>query len=270
MNLNYTFSKNLDTMSNISDVYNRGLSKNISANDVPHQLRITAQYVVPDLKNSFIPGTKNKFVAYVLSDWGLGTYLSYQSAPMLVRPTSNGTLPITNFLGRGPGGAQLKKNADGSYMNPWSVNWTDYDGNKHTDPLDINCHCFDPTKTVALNPAAWENVPNGQWGADQSRLRNYRGIRVPSENINFSRNFKIAREGRISLNVRVEFNNIFNRLILPNPVGATVASSFSANPTLFPASSPNAGMYSGGFGTFNVLSGVGNQRTGTYVARLTF
>jgi hypothetical protein len=269
LNVNYTFSKTLDTMSNISDVYNRGLSKNISANDLPHQFRFTAQYVVPDLKNSFIPGTKNGVVAYLLSDWGLGAYLSYQSAPMLVRPTSNGTLPISNFLGRGPGGAQLKKNADGTYMNPWSVDWTDYDGNHHTDPLDINCHCYDPTKTVAFNPAAWENIPNGQWGADQSRLRFYRGVRVPSENVNFSRNFKIAREGRISLNIRVEFNNIFNRLILPNPVGATVASSFAAQPTKF-TSGQNAGLYSGGFGTFNVLSGVGNQRTGTYVARLTF
>jgi hypothetical protein len=70
----------------------------------------------------------------------------------------------------------------------------------------------------------------------------------------------------------VEFNNIFNRLILPNPAGGlTVPAINQGNaPVLFPASSQNAGMYSGGFGTFNVLSGVGNQRTGTFVGRLTF
>ena len=147
-----------------------------------------------------------------------------------------------------------------------------------TDPLNINCGCFDPTKTIALNPNAWENIPNGQWGADQSRLRNFRGVRVPSENLNFSRNFKIAKEGRIQLNVRVEFNNIFNRKILSttgtgaqvlNGVTGPTVSNFAAAPTRF-TSGPNTGLYSGGFGTFNVLSGLGGQRTGTYVARLTF
>jgi hypothetical protein len=40
-----------------------------------------------------------------------------------------------------------------------------------TDPLDINCHCFDPTNTVVFNPYAWENVPNRQWGVDQRAFR---------------------------------------------------------------------------------------------------
>ena len=53
-------------------------------------------------------------------------------------------------------------------MSPWSVNWTDYSGNHHTTPLDINCHCFDPTTTQVLNPAAFTNVPNGQFAANQS------------------------------------------------------------------------------------------------------
>ena len=80
-----------------------------------------------------------------------------------------------------------------------------------------------------------------------------------------------AKEGRIQLNVRVEFNNIFNRMILPNPSGGTGAAVNQGSAAVFfPSTSPNAGMYSGGFGTFSVLSGVGNQRTGTYVARLTF
>src|SRR5262249_23371621 len=203
LNMNYNFSKNLDTMTAVSDVFNRGLSKNLTQWDLPHQLRVTFQYVVPRA-----PFVQNRILAYVLLDWGIGGYLSYQSGSLLTRPTSAGSLPISQFLGRGPGGAQLKKNADGSYMSPWSVNWVDNDGKQRTDPLDINCHCFDPTKTVVFNPAAWQNVPDGQWGADQSLLRFYRGVRLPTENANFSRNFRI-KEG-ISLNFRVEFNNIFN------------------------------------------------------------
>ena len=47
-------------------------------------------------------------------------------------------------------------------MNPWSVDWTDNGGVHHTDPLDINCRCFDPEKTIVLNPAAWDTIPDGR------------------------------------------------------------------------------------------------------------
>ena len=263
-NANYTWSKNLDTTTFISDVFNRGLSKNLSTNDRPHALRFTVQYQVPELKNSGMAFVSNKYVSHVLSSWGLGVFMSYQSAGLLARPTSNGTLPISQFLGRGPGGAQLKRNTDGSYISPFSVNWIDNEGKQRTDPIDINCHCYDPTKNQVLNPLAWENIPNGQWGADQSALRFYRGIRLPDENANFSRNFRIKE--RVTLNVRVEFNNIFNRARLPNP---STAGNFATTPTKF-TTGASTGLYSGGFGTYSVLGGLGGQRNGTFVARVTF
>ncbi len=272
-NLNYNYSKNLDSYTGIVDVFNRGLSKNYTAFDLPHQIRLTAQYVVPRI-HSDRPFLKNKVVSYALMDWGIGAYVNYQSAPLLTRPTNTSTL--TQFLGRGPAGAQLKKNADGSYMSPWSIDWFDKSGNHHTDPLDINCHCFDPTKTVVFNPAAWTNVDPGQWG-DQSGLRFYRGVRLPQENANFSRNFRLRE--KMTLNLRVEFNNIFNRLQLPTPVGGAVSglapASFSLATTKF-ATGANTGLYSGGFGTFTaagsslLTNGAFGQRTGTFVARLQF
>jgi len=271
-NMNYTFSKSLDLMSS-PDVFNRQLGKNLGAFDQPHQLRLTVQYQVPEFRNSKIHFVSNKIVSYTLSGWGIGAYLSYQSAALVGRPSSNNTTPISQFLGRGPGSAQLKRNPDGSYMNPWSVDWFDYDGNHHTDPLDINCHCFDPTKTVALNPLAWENVPDGVFAADQSSLRFFRGIRTPTENANISRNFRFGKEGRFNLNVRAEFNNMFNRTQLPGPnivagLGQP-AINFSTQPNKF-TTGASAGLYSGGFGTFNVLSGLAGQRTGSLVARFTF
>jgi hypothetical protein len=261
-NLNYNYSKNLDNYTSVSDVFNRGVSKNLAAFDLPHQFRFTAQYEVPRIRST-MPLLKNKAVSYALSGWGVGTYLNYQSAAILPRPTSAGSLPISQFLGRGPGGAQLKKNADGSYMSPWSIDWTDYSGQHHTDPLDINCHCFDPTTTDVFNSAAWENVPNGQWAADVSSLRFFRANRIPQENANFSRNFRIKE--RVSLNLRVEFNNIFNRMQLPSPT----VGNFNTAPNKF-TTGANTGLYSGGFGTYNVLSGIGGQRTGTYVLRIQF
>jgi hypothetical protein len=263
LNANYNYSKNLDLMSS-TDVFNRAAGKNISGNDLPHQFRVTFQYVVPSMRNAGMGFLSNRIVSYILADWGLGAFMSYQSAGVIARPSSNGTTPINQFLGRGPGSAQLKKNTDGSYMNPWSVDWVDNDGQRRTDPIDINCHCFDPTKTAVFNKDAWENIPNGQWAADQSTLRFYRGVRLPEESANFSRNFRI-KEG-IMLNVRAEFNNIFNRMRLPGPI---TAGNFATDPTRF-TSGVNNGLYSGGFGTFNVLGGTNGSRTGSFVARLTF
>ena len=269
-NLNYNFSKSLDLMSS-PDVFNRNWGKDLGGFDLPHQLRLTAQYQVPQLSSSGSGFLSNKFVSAILSDWGVGAFLNYQSAAIIGRPTSNLNPNLNNFLGRGPGSAQLKRDADGNYMNPWSVNWVDNDGKQRTDPLDINCHCFDPTKTQVLNPLAWENIPAGQWGVDQSSLRFYRGARLPTENANFSRNFRI-KEG-INLNVRIEFNNIFNRLQLPTPrvvaAPGQAPINFATPPTTF-NSGANAGLYSGGFGTMNVLSGTSGMRTGTLVGRLTF
>lgn len=258
-NANYTYSKTL-ALIGTPDPFNRNLGKNLSPFDLPQQFRLTAQYEVPRL-HSDLPVLKNKAVAYALSGWGTGWSLSYQSAPLVGLPTSTGTVPISNFLGYGPGPAQLIPG-----MSPWSVNWTDLSGVHHTTPLNINCHCFDPTTTQVLNPLAWTNVPNGQFAANESSIRSFRGIRIPQENANFSRDFRI-KEG-ISLNIRVEFTNIFNRLQLP--VGINLAN-FAAAPTKF-TTGANAGLYSGGFGTLvTPLTGsVTGQRAGTLVARITF
>jgi len=274
-NMNYNFSKNLDTNnvtgSNIIDPYNRDLAKNISINDIPQQLRLTAQYQVPRLRDSGKAFVSNKIVSSILSDWGVGAYLDYQSAPIIGRPSSNGPVPLSQFLGYGPGSAQLKKNADGSYMSPWSTDWTDNSGKHHTDPIDINCHCFDPTKTIALNPNAWQNIPDGQFAPDNSSLRFFRGVRHPTENANISRNFRITE--RVQLNVRAEFNQVLNRMQLPQP---NTSGNFASSPTTF-KSGANKGLYSNGFGTVtgstgrnNPLSGTSGMRTGQLIARITF
>ncbi|MEO8096224.1 MAG: hypothetical protein ABI811_00875, partial [Acidobacteriota bacterium] len=261
-NFNYNYAKNLD-LNGSPDVFNRQMGKDLSGNDIPHQLRLSAQYEVPKLTGTGLPVISNRFASYALSGWGVGWYLEYRSTTPVGRPGSTSTTPISNFLGRGPGGAQLKKNADGTDMNPWSVDWTDYDGTHHTDPIDVNCHCFDPTKTVVLNPAVWENIPDGQWGAQQTAIRGFRGIRTPVESANFSRNFRMKE--KMNLNLRVEFQNVLNRTQYP---GISLAS-FQNAPTKF-TSGANAGLYSGGFGTIVPTSGTSGQRTGSFVARFTF
>ena len=245
-NANFTWSKNLDLLSS-PDVFNRGMGKNYSGNDLPMQLRISAQYITP--KTQF----GGKILDYALSDWTLGVYMQYQSAPILARPTSINPNPISRWLNRGPGPGQAVAG-----QSLYTSNWTDYAGTVHTDELDINCHCFDPRTTQVLNSAAWASIPDGQWGAQQTGIRGYRGFRYPNENINFGRTFRFKE--RVTLNVRAEFSNAFNRTRLPQPV----ATGSYASPIL-----RTGGIVTGGFGAV-LPTNVQDVRNGTLVARITF
>jgi predicted acylesterase/phospholipase RssA len=161
----------------------------------------------------------------------------------------------------------LKQNADGSYVNPWSVNWVDNSGKQRTDPLDINCKCFDPEKTVVLNPAAWQAVPDAIWSPQTNQLADFRQSRRPSEAMNFARTFRFKE--RYSLQVRAEFQNVFNRTFLPTPQIANL--NFTAVPQRLAD-----GRYNAGFGTFgnlranNVFGANGGGRNGLFIARFNF
>jgi TonB dependent receptor len=70
LNANYTYSKTL-ALTSTPDPFNTNLGKNLSAFDLPHQFRFTAQYEVPRIHSS-LPVLSNKVVAYALSEWGTG------------------------------------------------------------------------------------------------------------------------------------------------------------------------------------------------------
>jgi len=174
----------------------------------------------------------------------------------------------------------LKKNADGSYMNPYSVDWTDLNGVHHTDPLDINCKCFDPNKTVVINPDAWQTIPDATWTSDTSTYTFFRGARRPSEAMNFARNFRIKE--RYTFQIRMEFQNVFNRNFLPapnlgfSPINPTYGCSGGVTGCTISGVNGN---YTSGLGTFTTVGtnlGLGNagalgtQRTGLLIGRFTF
>jgi hypothetical protein len=66
----------------------------------------------------------------------------------------------------------------------------------------------------------------------------------------------------VSLNLRAEFTNIFNRTELSNPT--------SSNYLLAPTKNAATGAYTGGFGYIPVQTNFGLPRNGTIVARITF
>ena len=277
-NVNYTYSKNLQWVS-APDIFNPTLAqganygKDVVERESTTTLRISFEYRVPRYRGS-MPVLKNKIVSMVLSDWAVSGALYYQTAAYLGRPLNGAQFPISLWLGRGPGSATLNKNADGSYMSPWSVNWYDNNGVHQTTPLDINCHCFNPATTVVLNPAAWSTVQNAAWATDTNTYTFFRGQRHPTEAMNFGRNFKVKE--RYEFQLRIEFQNIFNRIQLPSP-----SLAFSpVNPTYQCSvaggtcnGAQSNGNYISGFGTFGNTANAGTfgaPRTGQLVVRFSF
>jgi hypothetical protein len=114
-----------------------------------------------------------------------------------------------------------------------------------------------------LNPKAWTEPDPGTFGTSAGYFNDYRGRRHPSENVGLARNFRFGSDGRINLNLRVEFTNIFNRLYLPDPTATNYAATQTKN---------SSGQPTGGFGYINLTSTTiqQNVRMGQIVARFSF
>ena len=99
-----------------------------------------------------------------------------------------------------------------------------------------------------------------------SDLNDFRYQRRPSELASLGRTFKFRE--RMSLQIRAEFNNIFNRTLFLNTTSGTyVNPSTTRNAQILRA--PD-GRYTSGFGTINTTGVVSGERQGTLVARFQF
>jgi len=256
VNYNFTWSKTLQNgieAGTENDIFNRSLNKTLSGLDRPLVSNINITYTVPTA-----PWASNKILKFVLSDWQTGAFFTYASGTPILVPTSTNSLntsyflPTTSFMNRVPGAPLFLQ--------------------------DLNCHCFDPTKTLVLNPNAWVNSPAGTYGTSAAYYSDYRAQRKPTENFNIGRNFRIRES--MSFSIRAEFVNIFNRTALPNPnpgSGPGAISPLTA-PTCFASgvtgttttSCPAGATYASGFGFEQTAALNAGQRTGQIVARFRF
>lgn len=209
----------------------------------PRALTFNAIYTVP--KASFLPTYVNAFS----KDWQLGWYARYQTAPYLVPPAS----PTANFLPS----EDIRVPGQPLYM----------------PGVDINNHStFNAYYTQALNPQAWAPCPANSVCASTSVLyKDFRGPRIPSENANLGRHFRVGKEGKYDFYIRGEFVNVFNRTLFSTPTG------FAANPQNAPVKGAGGGtIYTSGFGVFgNAYLTPNTQyanpgRAGTIIARFQF
>jgi hypothetical protein len=232
----FTWAKELQSgteLGVVNDVLNRANDKTISGLSRPFVSVIAAHYQLPKI------GT-NRVLSYVARDWAIGATLSYASGLPIPAPTSNNRLSTLLFqntvFNRVPGQPLFLK--------------------------DLNCHCIDPTKDLVLNPAAWTDAPDGQFGTSAYYYNDYRYQRRPSESMSLGRVFRIRE--KMALTLRMNFTNIFNRTEMANPA--------FTNATAATTRSPTTGFLTGGFGFVNYVGGgtLLPPRQGTAEMRFSF
>jgi len=225
----------------INDVFNRSQNKTISGFSRPLVSVISINYRVPAPRG-------NKIVSLAVRDWAFGSLLTYASGTPILAPTSTNNLTTllfrSTYYNRNPGVPLFLK--------------------------DLNCHCIDPTKDLVLNPAAWTNPTDGQWGTANAYYNDYRNQRRPSESMSLGRVFSFKE--RMRFTVRMNFTNPLNRLEMSNPSGSPSTPTTTGNVTGVPACTGVNKCATGGFGFINFASGATfiPARQGTLEMRLQF
>jgi hypothetical protein len=110
-----------------------------------------------------------------------------------------------------------------------------------------------------LNPAAWSQPAAGQFGTAAAYYNDYRWQRRPDEQASLGRIFRLRE--KMSLQIRAEFFNIFNRTFLNNPTSSNSLAQQVRN---------SAGIPTSGFGYISSGSVAAANRTGQLVGRITF
>jgi hypothetical protein len=233
----YTFSKTENIGGYINaDPYNRTIQKALDSNDYPNIFVTAITYTTPK-------ATGNKLVRAATGGWTWGSTLRYSSGSLIAAPQSNLSKWSTYTFESGT--PQIRVPGAPLFL------------------INPNCQCIDPNNISqrVLNPAAWQDVPAGTISPGSGYYNDYRGPHNINENMNFGRTFRIRE--RISLNVRAEFFNVFNRVALGTPSSGNPTQTTSVN---------NATGAISGFGYYNVgsTSSLGTPRNGQLVARIRF
>ncbi|HMF78704.1 MAG TPA: TonB-dependent receptor [Bryobacteraceae bacterium] len=236
LNAAFTWSKSLanpagpSNNGQVNNVFNRGVNKSVTSFDQPYIFNVGFTYEIPAY-------SRNRIARAITGGWSLGGLLQYASGIPIPSPVATTNMSSlvnqTTLMNRVPG-VPL-------YL---------------TNP---NCGCVDPNKQFAWNSAAWTNPAPGSWGMAAPYYSDFRYGRRPSEQMSLGRLFRI-REG-MSLQIRAELFNLFNRTYLSNP--STLAPT---NPQAF----NSAGVPTSGWGYINSTTLYAQPRNGQLVARFTF
>jgi hypothetical protein len=233
----------------VNDLNNLAPNKYLSGLSQPFRLIIAANYTLPKLN-------VNKFLSWAIRDWTWGGVLQYQSGQPIKVPAAQNNLASLLEL------CSQVSNYGGCNGNTYpGASSASYANRVPGQPLflqDLNSK-FDPNKEFVLNPNAWSQPAAGQFGVSTAYYNVYRYARRPSENMSLGRIFRF-REG-MSLQLRIELNNVFNRVYISNPTATNALQTQIRNA---------AGKPTSGFGYINTTAVASASRNGQLVARFSF
>ena len=196
----------------------------------------------------------NKWLRRVSGGWTFSGVMRYASGSLIGVPGSNNQLSSLLFRGtrmnRVPGEPLFTK--------------------------DLNCRsCYDPHKDFVLNPKAWSDPPAGQWGYSAASYSDYRQMRRPDEQLGVGRTFRVKE--RVTLALRMEFFNVFNRMVVQNPSSGNPQSTQTCTVGTPSGGRCSDGFTTSGFGRIDTAtalststSGMFDQRYGQLVMRIQF
>ena len=124
---------------------------------------------------------------------------------------------------------------------------------------DLNSGGVDPNKDFVLNPKAWADPGQGQWGTSPAYSDDYRYQRRPEEQLSVGRGFRFGNRARLEL--RAEIFNPFNRTFMNNPDATNPLQTQRVDAQGKPIA---------GFGRIDTGSVFGPQRSGQIVTRLSW
>jgi hypothetical protein len=244
----FTWAKELQqgTGGTLVDVFNRDTNKSLSILSRPLVSVFSSNYTTPQWKI-------NKIAALATGDWMLGAVLQYASGTPIAAPTATTANGLTAFVGR----STVFRRVPGQ-------------------PLflqDLNCHCIDPNKDLVYNAAAWQDPGLGEYAGTAVYFDDYRTQRRPQESMSLARLFRFKE--RMTLSMRIEFSNIFNRTFMNNAsatTNPTTQTSCSAGAQGTPICNDPAtrGQVLNGWGFINSTTVAAPARNGTAVIRFSF
>ncbi|HEY7337910.1 MAG TPA: TonB-dependent receptor [Bryobacteraceae bacterium] len=250
------WAKNMDTFGGTPDIQNRSLAWKLDASDQPLVSKISYAYSLPKWG-------PNKWVSQIVRDWQLSGFLQYASGLPLAIPAGNTVGYPTNLNTATMAALTFQPGA-----NPQNI--------VSSQPLfldNLNCHCFNPNTSFVLNPAAWATPAPGQFGGTTPQGY-FRAQRRPVENMSIGRLFRIKE--KVTLSLRAEFVNIFNRTYLNNPtISGTGISPETAPVCVLPNGTNGACSQPGlqivsGFGFINTSTTLYPPRVGQLIAQFKF
>jgi hypothetical protein len=205
-------------------------NRHISALSQPYKGYLAASFTFPKL-------SKQNWGSELLRDWKITAYLEYASGLPIPVPTANSNL----------------------YSLIFQHTYADRVGGQSFYTKDINSNSFNPKTDFVLNPQAWTDPAAGQFSTSSAYESDYRFQRRPLEQFSFGRTFRIHE--RFQLNVRADFQNIFNRREMADPVHDNAGATQVKNSDGAPQS---------GFGFVDYKSLGANPRNGQIVVRFQF